>query len=617
MDSSSSRIEMNVPNKTHTSILHFDTPYTGDKIFSDLKFLNKMFTDRAMIPDLKWISEIHCSLPEEWSDGLFVEAHYQPSLVFSETHKQAKVNFACVLIYSQEYIRASQILTPYLNTNNPIVLFLHYYARFLASEQDCAENEGDPLKRSGTYISEDLILMRKELQSLLWDNYEEADISLLYLLSIINIRLKHRDYGREILRGIIKREPRFWPAYKALSTVVDDLQMLKKIVTGQPDKNSWMLHLFMAETCITLHQYDMSADILTEMKHLGLSDVSYIDTKLALSMYERQSHVSAVELFEDVLRRDPHRIDDMNYFADALYVRGERALLSKLAQSFNKTHKFHYITCMILANYYSLSGDSEKAITFLNRAYRLNPLDANVWILLGHEMMTQRNQSGALAVYRKAIEIDNKNYKTWYGLGQLHDIMKQPMNALYHYRNAFRINNSDSRILVAMGCCFTKLKYIKDAENYFIKAFILGDVEGTSLIYLAKLLIDQDRKDEAADVYRKYLDTFSSKLVSDSNKHLTCIKYLAEYCCNNELTDEARIYVDKCLEHASTRELGLALRKKLDEGKAEPSAHSQKVNESYDILCDLKNTLHEDDMDVDANSEYSDDNDTTNGNGSE
>lgn len=45
---------MNNPSKIHTSLLTLDTPYIGEKIFNDLKYLNEIFTERAMIPDLKW-----------------------------------------------------------------------------------------------------------------------------------------------------------------------------------------------------------------------------------------------------------------------------------------------------------------------------------------------------------------------------------------------------------------------------------------------------------------------------------------------------------------------------------------------------------------------------------
>ena len=59
----------------------------------------------------------------------------------------------------------------------------------------------------------------------------------------------------------------------------------------------------------------------------------------------------------------------------------------------------------LAGNYYSLNDQHEKAVTYFQRALKLNPQYTSAWTLMGHEFMERKNTSAAIEAYRKAIGI--------------------------------------------------------------------------------------------------------------------------------------------------------------------------------------------------------------------
>uniref|UniRef100_A0AC35U4U9 TPR_REGION domain-containing protein n=1 Tax=Rhabditophanes sp. KR3021 TaxID=114890 RepID=A0AC35U4U9_9BILA len=588
----------------HTCLFSFDEPYESETIVADLEFMNRIFTERAMSIDLEWQLEFYIQLPQQWKDSPVVaKACFQYTNLDNRV-LQEKVAFAQLLIGNRQYFRASDILSKYLSLNDPIVTYLHYYARFLAAEQVSAEADTNKVTGKRTFQSADFNRMKRELETFYDDDKKECDVYLLYMLAVACYRMNFKEDAVTYLKQVIQREHRFWPAYKLLAISVKSLQELKDVILTVRDHSHWLFHLFVAESCLHLHQYPIAAEIYTKIKHLGLNGSDYIDSNLAVTLTKRQSHISATQVFGAILAKDKHRIQNMEHYADALYIRKEKAKLFSLAEQFNSTHKFHYVTCLILANYYSLCGEHVKSINFLHRATRLNPHDSHIWILLGHELMEQRNHQTALEIYRKAIDLDPNNYRTWYSLGQLYDIMRMFESALYHYKNAHRLNNNDSRVLVGMGCSLERLGYKDEAEACFIKAYQLGDCEGTSLIYLAKLFAGMDRKSDAADVYKKYLDTFQESLVADTNHHISAISYLSEYFFEIGSYVECKHYVDLCMNNAATRDNAIAMVRRLTIATNPPVP--EPVEEMDDVFAQMDGSDGEQDSNDTSSTDHHD-----------
>eukprot|EP00960_Hanusia_phi_P068985 766979-Hanusia_phi.AAC.3 len=105
---------------------------------------------------------------------------------------------------------------------------------------------------------------------------------------------------------------------------------------------------------------------------------------------------------------------------------------SFIAHSAMKNEKYRPETC---CNYYSLKGQHEKAVLYFKRALQLDSHYLSAWTLMGHEWGKQanklvvdalacryveiRNTAAAIEAYRRALDINCRDYRAWYGLGQV------------------------------------------------------------------------------------------------------------------------------------------------------------------------------------------------------
>jgi anaphase-promoting complex subunit 8 len=81
----------------------------------------------------------------------------------------------------------------------------------------------------------------------------------------------------------------------------------------------------------------------------------------------------------------------------------EHAQLAILAQEACEIDKYRPESCCIIGNYYSLQNDHHKAVTYFQRALKLNPAYLQAWTLMGHEFMELKNSSAAIQSYTHAI----------------------------------------------------------------------------------------------------------------------------------------------------------------------------------------------------------------------
>ena len=73
------------------------------------------------------------------------------------------------------------------------------------------------------------------------------------------------------------------------------------------------------------------------------------------------------DIFEELAREDPHRLQGMDTFSNILYVNEAFSELSALAHRAMATDKYRAETCCIIGNYYSLRGQHEKSVIYFKR----------------------------------------------------------------------------------------------------------------------------------------------------------------------------------------------------------------------------------------------------------
>ena len=85
-----------------------------------------------------------------------------------------------------------------------------------------------------------------------------------------------------------------------------------------------------------------------------------MESLVAQAQYNLQNYDEAQALFEDILSRDPFRLEGVEVFSNILFVKEDFTALSQLAHRAAKTDRFRPESCCVMGNYYSLRGQHDK-----------------------------------------------------------------------------------------------------------------------------------------------------------------------------------------------------------------------------------------------------------------
>ncbi|GLC48040.1 anaphase-promoting complex component apc8 [Pleodorina starrii] len=215
----------------------------------------------------------------------------------------------------------------------------------------------------------------------------------------------------------------------------------------------WVREFFLAAVSLSCQHNQEALSRLQGLAQVFRGSLA-VEAAVAQAHYNLQNFDEAQALYEDLLARDPFRLEGTDTFSNILFVKEAAAPLSVLAHRVAATDKYRPETCCVLGNYYSLQGAHEKAVEYFRRALRLDPRYLAAWTLMGHEYMEVKNTPAAIDAYRRAIDVSPQDFRAWYGLGQAYELLKMPYYALYYYRRAAQLRPTDARMWCALAQCY-------------------------------------------------------------------------------------------------------------------------------------------------------------------
>lgn len=128
-----------------------------------------------------------------------------------------------------------------------------------------------------------------------------------------------------------------------------------------------------------------------------------VKTLRAILAYNAQDFEAAEIIFDEILERDPCRLENLDIYSNVLFVLDRRAKLGHLAKIVTDVDQFRPETCCVVGNYYSLLSEHEKAVTYFRKALKLNRSYLAAWTLMGHEYVELKNTHAAIESYRRAV----------------------------------------------------------------------------------------------------------------------------------------------------------------------------------------------------------------------
>ncbi|KAG2494351.1 hypothetical protein HYH03_007408 [Edaphochlamys debaryana] len=304
----------------------------------------------------------------------------------------------------------------------------------------------------------------------------------------------------------------------------------------------WSRECFQAAVSLALQHNQEALSRLQGLAQVFRGSLA-VEAAVAQAHYNLQNFEEAQALYEDLLARDPYRIEGTDTFSNILFVTEAAAPLSVLAHRVAATDRYRPESCCVLGNYYSLQGSHEKAVECFRRALRLDPRYLAAWTLMGHEYMEVKNTPAAIDAYRRAIDVSPLDFRAWYGLGQAYELLKMPFYALYYYRRAAQLRPTDARMWCALAQCYAHEQVgLQDAAiRAYQRAVAHNDPDGIAGHKLAKLYESRGELDAAERLFRMSLQRLEAQgpAALSSLDALEALSFLAVHCKDTGRLDEA------------------------------------------------------------------------------
>ncbi|XP_040989326.1 anaphase-promoting complex subunit 8 [Juglans microcarpa x Juglans regia] len=457
--------------------------------------------------------------------------------VDGDSYLLAKSYFDC-----REYRRAAHVLRDQTGKKS---VFLRCYALHLAGEkrkeEEMIELEG-PLGKSDA-VNCELVSLERELSTL--RKNAAIDPFGLYLYGLVLKEKGSENLARTVLVESVNSYPWNWNAWSELQSLCTTIDTLNSLNLN----NHWMKDFFLASAYQELRMHNES---LAKYEYLlgtfGFSN--YIQAQIAKARYSLREFEQVEAIFEELLRNDPYRVEDMDMYSNVLYAKECFSALSYLAHRVFMTDKYRPESCCIIGNYYSLKGQHEKSVMYFRRALKLNKNYLSAWTLMGHEFVEMKNIPAAVDAYRRAVDINSCDYRAWYGLGQTYEMMGMPFYALHYFRKSVFLQPNDSRLWIAMAQCYEteQLRMLEEAIKCYRRAANCNDREAIALHQLAKLHYELGRPEEAAFYYKKDMERMEAEEREGPNM-VEALLYLATYYKAQKRFEEAEAYCTRLLDY--------------------------------------------------------------------
>ncbi|KAG9039771.1 Anaphase-promoting complex subunit 23 [Tulasnella sp. JGI-2019a] len=420
---------------------------------------------------------------------------------------------------------------------SPKSRFLCLYSKYLASEKEAQDNwtyrqggrshnEKPPNPSLRTLLA---LLSDVNSNESTSAARKEMDPFLLFLKGTILAALKRRPEAIECLILSVTAYPWNWSAWLQLGMLIEEPEewtSLQKHLLNHPTVKMLSLKI--------LVEFNAAPDMLDETIN-ELSDLFphslFIKSQRALLAYHHRDFEEAEALFDSILETDPYRVDNMDIFANILYVQQSRAKLSDLAQRFIRADKDRPEVCSLIGNYYSIRCEHEKAVKYFKRAIQLDPTHLAAWTLMGHEYIEMKNPHAAIEAYRRAIDVNRKDFRAWYGLGKTYELLDMVQYALHYYQRAAALRPYDSRMWLALAGCYKALTKWNEAIDCMKRAQTCADSSEVShVVALASLYDKSGDATSAALNHRRAVE-----MCQKQNRHIGEWAKSAVYAAEHEI----------------------------------------------------------------------------------
>ncbi|KAF4547403.1 Tetratricopeptide repeat-like protein [Elsinoe fawcettii] len=254
-------------------------------------------------------------------------------------------------------------------------------------------------------------------------------------------------------------------------------------------------------------QYDSKSAIQAyEALPLLHRDTAWVQGQLGKAYYEAAEYNKAEAAFEKMLRLQPTRIDDTEYYSTVLWQLKKPVHLSHLAHVLKDLDYEAPQTWCTIGNAFSATREHQQAIVCFKRAVQVDPKFYYAWTLMGHELLTIENFDEAIRAYRKGVGNERRGYAGWYGLGKCFERMGKYEEAERHYRIAASINEQNHVLFICIGVVLERMKHRREALVQYTHAIQLCPTSAMGRFRKARTLMTLKMYPDALEELTELVD---------------------------------------------------------------------------------------------------------------
>ena len=309
------------------------------------------------------------------------------------------------------------------------------------------------------------------------------------------------DEAEALYRGIVKRKSRHFDAQHLLGLVLLQagnaegaaIEIFKAL---KIDPTSWSAHNNRGNALRSLKRYD-EAVLCYDNALKYKPDCLEAHVNKGHALRDDQKQDAALESYDAALALQPDHPDALTGKAQALQGLGRHeeaiACFDAAIQAKGTFPEAEALRALSARATGQTVLDAENAA----RAATEQPDVADNHYGLGLALKEQGDTSGALAAFKRAIELDNTHAEALAMTGLLLQEQKRLAEALAHYDMALQINPNRADIFMNMGMVLRGLRRYPEAINSYLKAIALQPDYAHAYLNLANVMLDLKKPAEA------------------------------------------------------------------------------------------------------------------------
>ena len=500
----------------------------------ELKFHGQRLAANRLIYAARFVNELMVSVSEFSSLSpialRFVSENTDTSRSFKQMYRDDydspnadKLQLARTLYDTRELKRCAHVLKAYeVNPDCQSSLFLYNYALYMHGSQRREEEifERNKSKQYAGIKVSDSSVCNQQSKNLVRGlerlyNEDRLDDMNTYMYGLVLVDIQRYEDASKAFIKCLNLNPLHWSAWQELARLIIQDEIKKDWFEALSSiKDHWMKNMFLAsllhEKVKLVETFDKYClDMLTGLLCF-FRDSSYLISQVAQLFYHKKDQEMAIQIYQELLRKDPYRIDTLDVYSNILYVKDNPKDLGALAYNCFQNNKYAPETNCIIGNYHSLMSEHEKAITYFKNALALDRTFLAAWTLIGHEYLELKKVANAIDAYNHAVKIDNKDFRAWYGLGQAYELQSLLPKSIHYYLMAVKTRPRDYRMWNALSTVYNKIDKPEEAAKCSERAENYKDDERIALFNLAKIYDSLGLTEKAVQCFIENLNRIDS-----------------------------------------------------------------------------------------------------------